>query len=170
MSKTKQPAKAFTRKPCVIATGLALTLMAAQSVYAQQAAAPQVTEKVERLEVTGSRIRSISADSASPLQVITSADIAASGATNVQELLLKNPTMGTPTISRTNSNFSTASGGDMRQGPILRRVLRPACPAKGWSWRDQIVRAPSDAWPSATLYNIYRIGRLTVYPQETNCE
>lgn len=111
MSKTKQPAKAFTRKPCVIATGLALTLMAAQSVYAQQAAAPQVTEKVERLEVTGSRIRSISADSASPLQVITSADIAASGATNVQELLLKNPTMGTPTISRTNSNFSTASAG-----------------------------------------------------------
>ena len=111
MSKNKQPAKAFAKKQSVIATGLALSLLAAQSVYAQQAAAPQITDKVEKIEVTGSRIRSISAESASPLQVITSADIEASGATNVQELLLKNPTMGTPAISRTNSNFSTASAG-----------------------------------------------------------
>jgi outer membrane receptor protein involved in Fe transport len=65
----------------------------------------------ERVEITGSRIRSIAADSPSPIQIIGAAEIEASGAVNLQELLLKNPTFGTPAISRTNSNFSTASAG-----------------------------------------------------------
>ena len=64
-----------------------------------------------KLEVTGTRIKSQGAESPSPLQVITAEDIAASGAINVQELLLKNPTMGTPALSRTNSNFLTSSAG-----------------------------------------------------------
>ena len=65
----------------------------------------------QKVTVTGSRISSPNAESPSPLQVLSSADIAQSGATNLQELLLENPTMGTPAISRTNSNFSTASAG-----------------------------------------------------------
>lgn len=65
----------------------------------------------DRVEVTGSRILSVGADSPSPLQILTAEDIAKSGATNIQELLLKNPTLGTPGFSRTNSNFSTASAG-----------------------------------------------------------
>ena len=77
-----------------------------QSAYAQNAAAP-----VQQVMVTGSRIASPNAESPSPMQTLTSADIAASGATNLQELLLKNPTLGTPNVSRTNSNFSTASAG-----------------------------------------------------------
>jgi iron complex outermembrane receptor protein len=66
---------------------------------------------VQQVLVTGSRLASPNAESPSPLQVLTAADIAASGVTNLQELLLKNPTLGTPTISRTNSNFQTASVG-----------------------------------------------------------
>ncbi|MES3014451.1 MAG: TonB-dependent receptor [Pseudomonadota bacterium] len=66
---------------------------------------------LERVEVTGSRIASPNAESPSPLQVLTAEDIAASGVTNLQELLLKNPTLGTPAISRTNSNFGTSSVG-----------------------------------------------------------
>lgn len=77
-----------------------------QAAVAQEAAAP-----VQKVTVTGSRISSPNAESPSPLQVLTSADIAASGVTNLQELLLKNPTLGTPSISRTNSNFSTSSAG-----------------------------------------------------------
>ena len=65
----------------------------------------------QRLEITGSRIRSLSADSPSPLQIITSDDIAKSGAVNIQDLLLKNPIAAVPTFSRTNSNFATASAG-----------------------------------------------------------
>ena len=78
---------------------------------AQAPAANSATAGAERVEITGSRIRSLSADSASPLQVITAEDIARSGATTLQQLLLKNPTTGTPTLSRTNSNFATASAG-----------------------------------------------------------
>ena len=65
----------------------------------------------QRIEVTGSRILSTNAVSPAPVQVLTSADIAASGAVNLQELILKSPVFGTPTISRTNSNFITSSVG-----------------------------------------------------------
>ncbi|TFW34225.1 TonB-dependent receptor plug domain-containing protein [Massilia horti] len=71
----------------------------------------QQDQPMARVEVTGSRLASPNAESASPLQVLTAADIAASGATNLQQLLLNNPTMGTPTISRTNSAFQTSSVG-----------------------------------------------------------
>jgi len=65
----------------------------------------------DRVEITGSRIRALNAESPSPVQVLSAEDIAQSGAINLQDLLLKNPTLGTPAISRTNSNFSTSSAG-----------------------------------------------------------
>jgi len=68
-------------------------------------------QELERVEITGSRIRSLGAESPSPLQIITAEDIARSGATNVQELLLKNPTFGAPTYARTNTNFGTTGVG-----------------------------------------------------------
>ena len=87
MSKNKQPTKAFTRKPCVIATGLALSLIAAQSVYAQDAT--PVPQKVDRIEVTGSNIKRIDGESALPITVITKQEIEKSGATTAAELLDK---------------------------------------------------------------------------------
>src|SRR5687767_1205845 len=66
---------------------------------------------IQEVVVTGSRIASGSIDSPSPLQVIGAQDIDATGAPNLQDILLKNPAFGTPGISRTNSNFSTASAG-----------------------------------------------------------
>jgi iron complex outermembrane receptor protein len=74
-------------------------------------AAHAQTQPIQQVQITGSRLSSPNAESPSPLQVLTAADIAQSGSTNLQELLLKNPTMGTPGISRTNSNFSTSSAG-----------------------------------------------------------
>ena len=76
-------------------------------------AADEVVEEaqVERIEVTGSRLRSTDMQGFSPVQVIDSSDIDMSSVANIQELLLKNPAFGTPAISRTNSNFSTASAG-----------------------------------------------------------
>jgi outer membrane receptor protein involved in Fe transport len=82
--------------------------MSMQAAYAQNAPATGATQTVQ---VTGSRIAAPGAESPSPLQVLSSADIAASGATNLQELLLENPTLGSPTYSRTNSNFLTSSAG-----------------------------------------------------------
>lgn len=80
-----------------------------QAAYAQSTDAP--AQPVARVQITGSRIMAPNADSPSPLQVLTSADIAASGAVTLQDLLQKNPTMGVPTLSRTNSNFLTSGGG-----------------------------------------------------------
>ncbi|USX19624.1 TonB-dependent receptor [Oxalobacteraceae bacterium OTU3REALA1] len=90
------------RMICV--TGLALGMQAA---HAQEAA----SEPIQKVQITGSRISSPNADSPSPLQILSSADIAASGAVNLQDLMQKNPTMGVPTLSRTNSNFLTSGGG-----------------------------------------------------------
>jgi len=89
-------------------SGLAVGM---HSAYAQTAPTGSDAQPIQSVQVTGSRLSSPNAESPSPLQVISAADIAASGATNVQQLLLQNPTMGTPAISRTNSNFSTASAG-----------------------------------------------------------
>ncbi|MYM21895.1 TonB-dependent receptor [Duganella sp. FT135W] len=79
-----------------------------QVAFAQDAALPDAVQKVQ---ITGSRISAPGAESPSPLQILSSADIAASGAINLQDLLQKNPTMGTPSLSRTNSNFLTSGGG-----------------------------------------------------------
>jgi outer membrane receptor protein involved in Fe transport len=72
---------------------------------------PQCAAEGEAIVVTGSRIASASLTSASPLQIVDAQDIDEAGVVNLQELLLENPAFGTPTISRTNSNFSTSSGG-----------------------------------------------------------
>ena len=65
----------------------------------------------EDIIVTGSRIASPGAVSASPLQTIGAAQIRQQGAINVQEVLQLNPVFGTPGISRTNSSFATQSAG-----------------------------------------------------------
>jgi iron complex outermembrane recepter protein len=97
----------FMFKRTKISTGVLLALGGA--LLAPLAAQAQ---EAQRIEVTGSRIRSVTADSASPLQVITAQDIAKSGAVNLQELLVKNPALGSlPTFSRTNSNFDVANSG-----------------------------------------------------------
>ena len=91
-----------------ISSGVLLAIGGALLVPVSSALAQQ---EGQRIEVTGSRILSANALSPAPVQVLTSADIAASGAVNLQELILKNPAFGTPTISRTNSNFITSSVG-----------------------------------------------------------
>lgn len=96
-------------KPVVRGLAVAFGGLMIVSAHAQQQPAqPQVQEEVV---VTGTRIRTPGAESASPLQVITSQDIEQTGAVNVQDVLLQNPTVGAPTIARTNSNFATASAG-----------------------------------------------------------
>lgn len=75
------------------------------------AAADNAPADVPKVHVTGSRIAAAGAESPSPLQVLSAADIAASGAVNLQELLQKYPAFGSPTLNRSNSNFLPSSGG-----------------------------------------------------------
>lgn len=102
----------FINKRLTKCVKLALTAGLVSGSFATSAFAQEPeAETLEKIEVTGSRIRSASLSSPSPLQVVNASDIDASGIANIQDLLLENPTFGTPAISRTNSNFSTASAG-----------------------------------------------------------
>jgi iron complex outermembrane receptor protein len=98
-------------KETVLARSVRMICVGGVALSMQAAFAQEAPQAIQKVQVTGSRLLSPNADSATPLQILTSADIAASGATNLQELLQKNPTMGTPTLSRTNSNFLTSGGG-----------------------------------------------------------
>jgi outer membrane receptor protein involved in Fe transport len=86
-------------------------VLGAQMVSAQEVPKVEVAGKVQKVEVTGSRIISANAESPAPIQVLTAKDIEESGVTNIQDLLQKNPVFGPAAISRTNSNFSTSSVG-----------------------------------------------------------
>src|SRR5258706_1958570 len=84
-------------------------------------------DTLEEVVITGSRIAIPGTDSVSPVQTVSSEDIANSGVANIQDLLLKNPTFGTPTLSRTNSNFLTSGAGvstiDLRNLGISRTLV-----------------------------------------------
>lgn len=95
----------FKRSRISAAAALAVSGM---SVFGPNALAQ---DSGQRIEVTGSRILTPNAESPSPLQVITAQEIAASGVINIQDLLLKSPTAGQATFSRTNSNFDTSNSG-----------------------------------------------------------
>ena len=75
------------------------------------AAAADEAESNEAIVVTGSRIASPSVTALSPVQVLSAEDIRATGAVNIQEVLLENPVFGTPGLSRTNSAFLTSGAG-----------------------------------------------------------
>jgi iron complex outermembrane recepter protein len=106
MKKNKQPVTAFSRKPSVIATGIAISLMSAHSVYAQQpaAAAPQTTEKIE---VTGTRIPPPNLEGTSPVTVIDAKTIAIDGVRSVENLLNNLPQV----IADQGGNVSNGSTG-----------------------------------------------------------
>lgn len=109
MKRVREARGAFTR---IAPLTLAVIAMV-NTAPAALAQSPEGEEsaKLDAVQVTGSRIRSFTADSPSPIQVVTSEDIERSGVTNIQELLLKIPSMGTADLGRTNSNFLTSSSG-----------------------------------------------------------
>jgi iron complex outermembrane receptor protein len=78
-------------RPTALATAvqaLLATLVAVPAVWAQEA--------TQRIEITGSSIKRIDAETALPVQVITRQDIQKSGATNIEQLML---TIGANTSS-----------------------------------------------------------------------
>jgi iron complex outermembrane receptor protein len=106
----------MTRNPKVrravrlaLLTGGTAALFATSAAFAQEQDASD--KPMEEVVVTGSRIVSTNLESPSPVQTISSEDIASTGIINAQDILLKNPTFGTPTLSRTNSNFLTSGAG-----------------------------------------------------------
>lgn len=90
-----------------------LCALAVSSLLGGGVAIAQENEaSVERIEVTGSRIKRNDLEGASPVAVISRDDIVKSGFSNLQQLMERNPATGVGTFStRGNSQDSTANGG-----------------------------------------------------------
>jgi iron complex outermembrane recepter protein len=91
MSKVQQAHLCFTRKPSVVATAIALSILLAQAhaqtppvSSAQPGAAP---EKIEKIEVTGSRVPTQNLEGTSPVAVVDAQTIKADGLRSVENLL-----------------------------------------------------------------------------------
>ena len=73
----------FTLRPCAHASVILMAMCASQASFAQTESAA----KLERVEVTGSSIKRVDAETALPVQVIKREDIDKSGATTAAEIL-----------------------------------------------------------------------------------
>src|SRR5258708_34867158 len=121
MRKNKPSPVVFAKDPAFVATQVALAVMA-QFAYAQQPV--QTAERVERVEITGSRIPTVEAEGPSPVTVITSQEIKLDGLSKTEDLLNNLPQV----FASQNSNFSNGATGtaqvDLRHlGPTRNLVL-----------------------------------------------
>src|SRR2546423_10206245 len=95
-----------------IALGAAwVTALIAPPAFAQQ--------PIERVEITGSSIKRVDAETALPVQVVTRAEIEATGASNVEQYL-----QGLGVALQGNSNTVAASGSGATTGGGSRVSLR----------------------------------------------
>jgi outer membrane receptor protein involved in Fe transport len=102
--------------------GASLLTLSAMPAWAQETPAPADQPQVSspapdnseqsqgEIVVTGSRIKSPTLTSPSPLQVITGADLQKQGTTNVQDILQLNPAIGVPGKSRVTTGNDTDPG------------------------------------------------------------
>ena len=100
----------FELNPVARGIALAFSGTVAMAVMTGSANAQGTTE-LERAVDHGTRIISEGAESASPLQQINFKAIEQSGVVDIQNVLTQNPTIGTPTLTRSNSNFLTNASG-----------------------------------------------------------
>ncbi|ARD22864.1 TonB-dependent receptor plug domain-containing protein [Shewanella japonica] len=108
MSSVSLTAKAIRRGLLTIAaTTVATGSVFSASVMAEEAQA----EKVERIAVTGSRIKRTDMETASPVSVIDASSIIASGATSIDDVLQKMTASGG---AMTNAAVNNGSGGNAR--------------------------------------------------------
>src|SRR5712691_716763 len=140
MSNNKQQrARAvFAKKSSVIATEIALALMAAQIAYAQQppeqaaprhqpAAQPARTaaaEQVERIEITGTRLPALNVEGPSPVTVVNAQEIRMDGLSKPEDILLALPQVNASQTSvQSNGATGTANVNLRNLGPTRNLVL-----------------------------------------------
>ena len=84
---------------------------AAAAISAPAFSAEDGAEAVERIEVTGSRIKRTEMEAASPIVTISETAIEITGATNVASFINELPSAGVPGTTDTASNFRTSTTG-----------------------------------------------------------
>jgi iron complex outermembrane recepter protein len=77
----RQRRMAFVKKPCAVATGIAMSLMGGHLAHAQEAT------QVEKIEVTGTRLPPKNLEASAPVTIITAEDIKLEGVRTMENLL-----------------------------------------------------------------------------------
>src|SRR5882762_9515598 len=146
-NKPQRARTVFAKKSSVIATEIALALMAAQIAYAQQPpeqaappqqppeqAAPQqqpaaaqpvrTAEQIERVEITGSRIPQVNVEGPSPVTTLNAQDIKFDGHAKAEDLLNQLPQVYTSQGSASYTGATGTANVNLRNlGPTRNLVL-----------------------------------------------
>src|SRR6266581_3154100 len=135
-NKPQRARTVFAKKSSVIATEIALALMAAQIAYAQQPpeqAAPQqqsaaqpvrTAEQVERIEITGTRLPALNVEGPSPVTVVNAQEIRMDGLSKPEDILLALPQVNASQTSvQSNGATGTANVNLRNLGPTRNVVL-----------------------------------------------
>ncbi|HYL89124.1 MAG TPA: TonB-dependent receptor [Burkholderiales bacterium] len=121
MRKNKQSPVVFNKKPSIVATQIALAVMAPSWVYAQTV---QTAERVERVEVTGTRLPQLSTEGPSPVTVMDAQDIRMDGQSKTEDLLNSLPqVMAQQTSAMSNGATGTAQVNLRNLGATRNLVL-----------------------------------------------
>ncbi len=117
----KKSITTFAKKPSVIATGIAIALLTSQSAFAQQAAA---VEKTDKVEVTGTRIKTPGAVSNSPISSVAEEEIKSAQPIAVEEFIKLLPAAVPAIGAGTNNGGNGGATIDLRGlGPNRTLVL-----------------------------------------------
>ncbi|MDP5146709.1 TonB-dependent receptor [Shewanella sp. ULN5] len=108
MSSVSLTAKAIRRG---LLAAAATTVATSGFISTSAIAAEEQVQKVERIAVTGSRIKRTDMETASPVSVIDASSIIASGATSIDDVLQKMTSSGG---AMTNAAVNNGSGGNAR--------------------------------------------------------
>ena len=113
----------MTLKTTTLRNAISFALVAGTAVtgtaFAQDAApAEQEATTLDRIEVTGSRIRSVDAETSQPVLVLSREDIQKQGVTSVAEVLNRISAAG-PSSSRSAASGITVPGGKISAAPAF---------------------------------------------------
>ncbi|MEN1957393.1 TonB-dependent receptor domain-containing protein [Luteimonas changyuni] len=89
----------------------ATTLVGTGAAFAQEASSTNQATTLDRIEVTGSRIRQVDVETAQPVMTISRDDIQAGGFNTVADILSNIPSAGAPTFSRTSPLTANQEAG-----------------------------------------------------------
>jgi iron complex outermembrane recepter protein len=110
---------AFSRKPVVVATEIAIAMLAAQVAYGQQLAqAP-----VERVEITGSRIPQLTTEGVTPVTTLNAQDIKTDGLTKAEDLLNNLPQVFATQGSTVSNGASGTANVNLRGLGVNRNLV-----------------------------------------------
>ncbi len=104
----------FKLKTISVATASAISMGVTASLLAGQAIAqtpdPIAPQKIEKIQVTGSNIKRVDAETVSPIQIITAEEIKRSGKLTITEILRTLPSNGTGGLNDLTGSASFSSG------------------------------------------------------------